>query len=42
VIRVMVGSSSDDVRLVSSFEIAASEKWVVTRRTFAGTTRVQD
>ncbi|MCL4394954.1 MAG: glycoside hydrolase family 3 C-terminal domain-containing protein [Chloroflexi bacterium] len=41
-IRVMVGSSSQDIRLESSFEIAANEKWTVARRVFAGVSRIED
>jgi beta-glucosidase len=40
-IEVMIGSSSEDIRLQGSFQILGNEKRRVIRRVFAGTTQVR-
>jgi beta-glucosidase len=40
-IQVMIGSSSEDIRLRGSFEILGHEKRNVPRRVFAGATQVR-
>ncbi len=41
VIQVMIGSSSEDIRLKGSFQILGNEKRKVLRRVFTGTTQVR-
>ena len=40
-VQVMIGSSSEDIRLNASFEILGSEKRIVPQRIFVGTTQVR-
>lgn len=41
IIEVMIGSSSEDIRLKGSFQILGNEKCIINRRVFAGTTHVR-
>jgi beta-glucosidase len=41
-IQVMIGGSSEDIRLNASFEILGNEKRSVPRRIFGGTTQIEN